>query len=82
MRRTIGTTIESGSSAHQLDQNISSSVYECIGAMMSGLVMYMKMMKDEIIQSVDRLHESVGTIELWLEKNTAPVLQGSGHAGN
>ena len=40
-----------------------------IGAMMSGLVMYMKKMKDEIIQSVDGLHESMGTIEPRLDYN-------------
>ena len=40
-----------------------------IGVMMSGLVIYMNKMKDEILQSVDGLHESMGTIELRLDYN-------------
>ena len=98
MRRTMGNRYENNhcnyhrlwlisasacfrTSAHQ---SVSSNdwCHGGSGAMMSGLVMYMKkMMKDEIIQSVDGLHESVGTIEVRLEKDTTLVLQGCGHIG-
>ena len=40
-----------------------------IGAMMDGLGMYLKKMKDEVVQAVDGLHEGMASIDVRLDYN-------------